>query len=220
MLALLPLLLLAPEAHAKKPKKEKAPPVEAAAEARAPKAAAGEPAWADAPPDDWLPKDGPVRGRIGAVAGIELPRVALTFHVAPLDSTELTTTATLKLEQVFFGGTPIQTGGNQVWLDLPPALAVGTFRSEAPARPPFAQRATAPDGADAVNWQSAEVVWVLELTTWDVKVPEAPPAEDAVIGTASGRVAVMLRDGWGGAETGFVAGTFDGIEVRAAAASW
>lgn len=222
MLSLL-LLLLPLDAHAKKPKAPKAgkaPTTEVAAEKpKNEKAKSDEPAWADAPLDDWLPKDGPVRGRMGATT-VTMPRVALSFHVAPTDSTELTTTATMYLEQLFYDAVGDSLGGNQVWLDLPTSLSVGIFRSEAPARPPFAQLSTAPDGSDARNWQSSEAVWVLELTSWDVKVPEVPPAEETKIGTASGRVAVMLRDSWGGTDTGFVAGTFTDIEVWAQAAGW
>ena len=149
---------------------------------------------------------------------VELPSIRLSIRLSigvPARGADptLPRIATLYLEQTW--GAPGPGGGaNQIWLDVPPALSTGLFRSEGPTQPALAQLAGAPDGADARNWQTGEATWALEITRWDVKIPDAAPDARADCGLASGRVAVSLRDGFGGPETGQVAGTFADVPVR------
>lgn len=212
------LLTLATLADAKKPKPPKGedapPPAPVAAPLRGPDAI-----WVQTPGAQDLPPDGPVQGLMGGQV-VEMPKVALRFHIPPKGGPkEHVTTTTLYLEQRFDGTGP-SMGANQVWVDLPTTLGLGVTASPEPVRPVFAQLSTAPDGSDARNWNTAEITWVVEITDWQVTLPAEGPAEETPCGTASGRVAVFLRDSWGGTETGQIGGSFAALAVRCGSTSY
>lgn len=164
--------------------------------------------WVDAPGPDQLPAGGAVAGAMDG-RRIEITRVAFGVHVPAPGDRERKRTVVLYLEQVW-GGTGPGSGAVQVWLDLPADLKPGTYASGGPVHPVFAQLGADPTGADVRSWPSAEVSWVLEVTAWDVTEPTGSlrAGEDLPIGTATGRIAVYLRDGWGGATAGHFAGAF------------
>jgi hypothetical protein len=214
------LLALAPLADAKKPKPPKGEDVPAPAPIAMP-APVRPPAasWVQTPGAQDLPPAGPVQGVMGGQA-VVMPKVALSFHIPPKGGPkELVTTATLYLEQSFEGTGP-SMGANQVWVNLPVTLGLGVTASPEPVTPPFAQLSNATDGSDARNWNTAEITWVVEITDWQVTLPAEGPAEETPCGTASGRVAVFLRDGWGGTGTGQIGGSFAALPVKCAAASY
>jgi hypothetical protein len=155
---------------------------------------------------------------------VEMPKVDLVIRVAPADAgprgrfaAPLASTALLTLGQASGGKGPA-TGGNALALELPATLGPGVTASPAPLRPASATIAYLEDGADARPWPGAEATWVVEITDWEVAVPAEPPAAEGPCGTASGRLAVFVRDTFGAGFAAQLAGTFTGLEVRCAPA--
>lgn len=157
--------------------------------------------WADVPPESWLPASGPVKGQIAGVP-VQMRLISATL-AKDGDRSELR----LSLWQDPYQGFGDEVGWNQVELRIPDPKE-GILRSEAPTRAAHLQRATG-GPETAVNWQTGEVVWVMEITSFWTFPPQSHPSGRSLVGAVRGRIAVAMRDAWGHPETGFVAGTFD-----------
>jgi hypothetical protein len=130
-------------------------------------------------------EQGAVHGRMNHVE-VEMPRIEIS---------RVGDSWSIKLAQLAPEGTTTDRthGYNEVTIPLPQAPTQGgNMASTEAVRPTFAQYGD-PEH-QAVNWQNARAGFAVEFTSFRVRGRYNPRAAERRVGTASGRIIVLLHD--------------------------